>query len=84
MIAGKWGNGDSRVAALQNAGFNPSNVQSEVNKKLRKTDEKSKSDIAKEVLAGKWGNGVDRIVNLTKAGYKYGEIQNIVNQMLQR
>lgn len=84
VIAGKWGNGDSRVTALQNAGFNPNSVQTEVNKKLRKTDEKSKSDIAKEVLAGKWGNGTDRIVNLTKAGYEYKEIQNIVNQMLQR
>lgn len=84
VIAGKWGNGDSRFVALQNAGFNPNDVQTAINKKLRKTNEKSKSDIAKEVLAGKWGNGVDRIVNLTKAGYEYGEIQNIVNQMLQR
>lgn len=45
---------------------------------------KSKEDIAKEVIAGKWGSGNDRRQRLTKAGYDYKEIQSLVNQILKK
>lgn len=35
VIAGKWGNGPSRVSRLRAAGYNPVSVQDAVNKKLR-------------------------------------------------
>ena len=36
VIAGKWGNGTDRINRLKSAGYNPTSVQAEVNKKLRK------------------------------------------------
>lgn len=37
VIAGKWGNGNDRKAKLENAGYNYSEVQAEVNKQLGAT-----------------------------------------------
>lgn len=36
VMAGKWGNGDERIARLKKAGYNPSAVQAEVNKLVPK------------------------------------------------
>lgn len=47
-----------------------------------KTEKKSNTEIAKEVIEGKWGNGYTRKSRLTKAGYDYEAVQSIVNQML--
>ena len=34
VLAGKWGNGTARKTALENAGYNYSEVQAEVNRLL--------------------------------------------------
>ncbi len=81
VIAGKWGNGNNRIAKLKNAGYNPEAVQKEVNRQLRKPT-KSVNAIAKEVIAGKWGNGNDRKRRLEQAGYNYQEVQREVNRIL--
>lgn len=47
-----------------------------------KTEKKSNTEIAKEVIEGKWGNGYTRKSRLAKAGYDYEAVQAIVNQML--
>lgn len=88
VIAGKWGNGDTRKFRLQQAGYDPAAVQAEVNRKLSGGDvrpapapaRKSNEQIAAEVLAGQWGNGDDRKQRLARAGYNYDDIQRIVNQ----
>lgn len=36
VIAGKWGNGTERIDKLKAAGYNPTIIQSEVNKLLKK------------------------------------------------
>ena len=89
VIAGKWGNGDARKSALQNAGYNYSEIQSIVNQKLTgktsnttTSNTKSIATIVEEVIAGKWGNGEDRKNKLTAAGYNYNEIQTAVNNKL--
>lgn len=83
VIAGKWGNGQGRVNALTNAGYDYNAVQNRVNEILgTKPAKKSNEEIAKEVIAGKWGNGSDRKAALTNAGYNYSEIQAIVNKIL--
>lgn len=89
VIAGKWGNGDTRKIALQNAGYNYSEIQSIVNQKLTgktsnptTSNTKSIATIVEEVIAGKWGNGEDRKNKLTAAGYNYNEIQTAVNNKL--
>lgn len=89
VIAGKWGNGDARKSALQNAGYNYSEIQSIVNQKLTEktsntttSNTKSIATIVEEVIAGKWGNGEDRKNKLTAAGYNYNEIQTAVNNKL--
>lgn len=79
VIAGKWGNGDSRKSSLYKAGYNPDEVQKKVNQLLNM---KSVDTIAKEVIAGKWGNGEDRKNRLTKAGYDYSAVQKRVNELL--
>ena len=88
VIAGKWGNGDTRKIALTNAGYDYNAIQSIVNAKLSgnsttsKPKLKSIDEIAAEVIAGKWGNGDTRKIALTNAGYDYNAIQSIVNAKL--
>lgn len=85
VIAGKFGNGDSRKLAL---GSRYSAVQAIVNAILSGSantpsePKKSVTDIANEVIQGMWGNGTDRMKRLESAGYNYNEVQNKVNQML--
>lgn len=40
---------------------------------------KTKDEIANEVIRGLWGNGTERKNKLEAAGYNYKEIQNLVN-----
>lgn len=88
VIAGKWGNGDARKSALQNAGYDYNTIQSIVNQKLSgktassKPALKSINEVAREVIEGKWGNGQDRFNRLANAGYDGNEVQNRVNEIL--
>lgn len=81
VIDGKWGNGVDRIKRLTVAGYDPGEVQKEVNLMLA-PKLKSVAEIAKEVLDGKWGNGKDRADRLTKAGYNFGAVQNEVNRLI--
>lgn len=83
VINGDWGNGADRTSRLKKAGYNPTTVQTEVNKQLnaKKPAKKSNHQIAQEVLRGDWGNGADRIKRLKAAGYNPNTIQSIVNRM---
>jgi N-acetylmuramoyl-L-alanine amidase CwlA len=82
VIAGKWGNGDTRTSKLKAAGYDPKAVQAEVNKQLGHTGgKKSVHTLALEVLAGQWGNGDERKSRLTKAGYDYNAVQQEVNRI---
>lgn len=47
-----------------------------------KGEQKSASQLAKEVIAGKWGYGEVRKIRLQSAGYDYKEVQRFVNLML--
>ena len=39
VIAGEWGDGQERMQALRDRGFNPKVIQAEVNRKLEKANE---------------------------------------------
>ena len=78
VIAGKWGNGDTRKKKLEAAGYDYDAVQ----KKVNELSKKSVTTIAKEVIAGKWGNGDDRKKKLEAAGYDYDAVQKKVNELL--
>ena len=89
VLAGKWGNGDTRKQKLKTAGYDYNAVQAKVNEmcgvKTKPTaakPTKTISQLADEVIAGKWGNGQDRINRLKKAGYDPVAVQNKVNQKL--
>lgn len=82
VIAGKWGNGNDRVQALSNAGYDPKTIQDIVNQKMGVQNKKSVDEIALEVIRGEWGNGDERYKRLTEAGYNYNEIQAKVNQLI--
>ena len=85
VIKGLWGNGNDRKERLKNAGYNYSEIQSEVNRLVSKKpteNKKSDTEIAKEVIKGLWGNGAARKSRLTAAGYNYSEIQAKVNSIL--
>lgn len=83
VIAGKYGTGQTRKAAL---GSLYNEVQAKVNEillgKKPTVSKKSNEVIADEVIAGKWGNGTDRKARLKQAGYDYNAIQKIVNKKL--
>ena len=80
VIAGKWGNGVTRIDNLKNAGYNPDTIQNLVNTYM--SGKKPDTEIAKEVIRGIWGNGSDRIRRLRNAGYNPETIQAIVNRMI--
>ena len=84
VIDGKWGNGEERKKKLRAAGYDPDEVQKDVNAILKAKTPKKKSNttIAKEVIQGKWGNGEERKRKLTQAGYNYNEIQKLVNKLV--
>lgn len=82
VIAGKWGNGKTRMDKLTEAGYNAKEVQSKVNALLKGKELKSNEEVAREVIKGKWGNGAERKKRLTEAGYNYNTIQGLVNTML--
>ena len=87
VIQGKWGSGQARKTALENAGYDYNAVQAKVNELLAESSkppviEKTVDELAKEVLAGKWGSGQDRKNKLTEAGYDYDAVQKRVNEML--
>ena len=83
VIAGEFGNGDARKAAL---GSNYDAVQKRVNEMLGSGSSapagKSIDELAREVIRGDWGNGNDRKNRLTAAGYDYAAVQARVNQLL--
>lgn len=85
VVAGKWGNGNERKTALENAGYNYSEVQQKVNELLKGTSSSvDYTTIAKEVIQGKWGNGSARKTALTQAGYDYATVQKKVNELLSK
>lgn len=79
VVQGKWGNGADRVKRLQQAGYNPKQVQYEVNKLLRPINFHQLVD---EVLAGKHGNGEERIKAIRRLGHDPVKIQEAVNQKM--
>ena len=59
-----------------------SNTKKENNKTVVKSEKKSVTEVAKEVVNGKWGNGQKRVESLKKAGYDPTEVQKKVNELL--
>lgn len=85
VIRGLWGNGQTRINRLKDAGYDPAKIQDIVNKKIQgsyKPSKKTNEAIAREVIAGLWGNGSARKKKLEAAGYDYNTIQNLVNKLL--
>jgi hypothetical protein len=80
VIAGKYGNGDTRKAAL---GSKYDEVQQRVNELLGGGGSASSNydvdALARDVIAGKYGNGDARKAAL---GARYDEVQARVNEML--
>lgn len=87
VIAGSWGNGDTRKKKLEAAGYNYSQVQAEVNRQLgvssgsssSSTSSSSIDKMARDVIAGKYGNGDARKKAL---GSNYNAVQKRVNEIL--
>lgn len=85
VLAGKWGNGDSRESRLKAAGYDYDKVQARVNKLVKASQlssEKVINAVAHEVIAGRWGNGQERIDRLKAAGYDPDKIQKRVNELM--
>ncbi len=86
VMAGNWGNGQTRFDSLKRAGYDPQAVQAIVNRfmgfdvKASVPDTKSVATLASEVIAGQWGNGQDRYNRLKAAGYNPEAVQNEVNK----
>jgi hypothetical protein len=93
VIAGKWGNGPTRVQRLTQAGYDAKAVQAMVNQILSGKVPAAPARpaapvvnvidrIAREVIAGKWGNGPTRVQRLNAAGHNARAVQSRVNEIL--
>lgn len=89
VLQGLWGNGQDRVDALANAGYDADAVQNAVNERVYGSTyhpipepTESYNDIAWQVIRGDWGVGSDRVLRLTNAGYDADVVQDIVNKIL--
>lgn len=95
VIDGKYGNGDARVKALTEAGYEYQAVQNRVNEiiaDLKMVAEETKpekptpkfttAEMVQKVINGEYGNGDERKKKLEAEGYDYREIQNAVNSAL--
>jgi len=90
VLAGHWGDGPDRVNRLRGAGYDPTAVQAEVNRRLSGAKpgrqptpaRKSVDQIAQEVIDGRWGNNPERSRRLAAAGYRATEVQAAVNRRL--
>lgn len=80
VIRGEYGNDPERSERLKLQGFDPKQVQSEVNRIL--SGKKSNEEIADEVIQGVWGCGAYRTQKLKLSGYDPGIIQQIVNDKM--
>lgn len=81
VINGQWGNGSDRRIALENAGYNYSEVQNKVNE-LVGGSSSDLTAVARDVIAGKYGNGQERKDKLKAAGYDPTAVQKKVNELL--
>jgi hypothetical protein len=90
VIAGQWGDGPDRVNRLRSAGYDPTAIQAEVNRRLAGGSatappapaRKSVDQLAQEVIDGKWGNNPERSRRLQAAGYSATQVQAAVNRRL--
>lgn len=86
VLTGRWGNGDDRRRRLTAAGYNYSEVQREVNRRLGSgapaANRPSLLEVVNEVIAGEWGNGLERRRRLEGAGFNYRQVQDEVNRRL--
>lgn len=85
VLAGKWGNGDSRKSRLKAAGYDYDKVQARVNKLVKASqlsEDKIINAVAHEVISGKYGNEPERSEKLRKAGYNPSTVQARVNKLL--
>ena len=84
VIAGKYGNGDTRKKAIVALGLDYASVQKRVNEILKGSVSSKKyvEEVAREVIAGRWGNGAQRRKKLTEAGYDASAVQKKVNDLL--
>jgi len=84
VLRGEYGNGQERIDKLRAEGYNPAEVQAEVNRLMGGDPVPTKSvrEIAGEVIDGKWGNGDDRVNRLRNAGYDPAAVQAEVNRLL--
>lgn len=89
VLAGNWGNGNTRKTNLESAGYNYHAVQARVNElcgiqaTTHAPTSKSIDELAREVLNGNWGVGSDRAARLSQAGYNYQMVQSRVNELCQ-
>ena len=87
---GNWGNNPIRREKLKKAGYNPDQVQQEINRlyglkqssKPKDDWKKVAHDIAFAPNAGGWGNNPTRREKLKKAGYNPDQVQQEINRLL--
>ncbi|QNL30979.1 endolysin [Microbacterium phage GaeCeo] len=84
VLRGDYGNGATRVAKLRAAGYDPNEVQAEVNRQLYGNPKSSSGGVdidglARAVIRGDYGNGSERQRRL---GSNYSAVQKRVNEIL--
>lgn len=97
VLDGKYGNGNDRVKALTEAGYDYSAIQKRVNELVKEikpveptpepetpkpTPKFTTEEMVQKVINGEYGNGDERKQKLEAEGYDYREIQNAVNKAI--
>lgn len=84
--SGRYGNGPERIINLTVEGYDPNEVQKEVDR-LNEEDSKPEApkltnkQVAEKVIKGDYGNGLERIERLKEAGYDPVAVQKEVDKI---
>lgn len=88
VIAGRYGNGPAREAAVNATGHSYAAVRAEVNRRLAggaptpAPAGPSFDDVVRGVIAGRYGNGPARVEAVNRTGHNYEAVRAEVNRRL--
>lgn len=83
VLAGLWGNGNTRKDALTIAGYDYNEIQNNINEIVKAQHKEKILHAACRTILGEYGTGEARRKAIENLGLEYLEVQNLVNMFVE-